>query len=93
MCAMSSVQDTIMLRSEVVWFPRFILVCRQVLNWMNPETDYEPMKRVTQCETRREVQTVLKAHNRPHFDDLVHTQEVRVKKIIALENGHEQLVG
>ena len=45
MCAMSSVQDIIMLRSEVVWFPRFILVCRQVLNWMNPEeTDYEPMK-------------------------------------------------
>ena len=95
MRAMSSVQDPIMLRSEVVWFPRFILVCRQVLNWMNPEeTDYEPMKRITQCETRREVQTILKAYNRPHFDDLVHTQELRVKKIIALENGHErQLVG
>ena len=94
MRAMSSVQDTIILRSEVVWFPRFILVCRQVLNWMNPEeTDYEPMKRVAQCEKRREVQTFLKAYNRPHFDDLVHTQEVRVKKIIALENGHERLVG
>ena len=87
MRAMSSVQD--MLRSEVEWFPRFILVCRQVLNWMNPEeTDYEPMKRVTQCETQRQVQTILKVYNQPHFDDFVHTQEVRVKKIIAIENGH-----
>ena len=99
MRAMSSVQDTsviiIMLRSEVVWFPRFIRVCIQVLHWMNPaETDYEPMQRVTRCENRREVQTVLKAYNRPHLDDLVHTQEVRAKKIIALEHGHErQMVG
>ena len=95
---MSSVQDTIviiMLRSEVVWFPRFIRVCIQVLHWMNPaEKDYEPMQCVTQCESRREVQTVLKAYNRPHLDDLVHTQEVRAKKIIALEHGHErQMVG
>ena len=83
-----------MLRSEAEWFPRFILVCRECLRCMNPEeADYEPMKHVTQCETRREVQTILKAYNQLHFDDLAHTQEVRVKKFIALEDGYKRLVG
>lgn len=70
--------DTIMLRSETQWFPRFITICQ---NWLdhvlNPqETDYEWIRRVTECESRREVQSVLKAYNQLHFDDLVRTQEV-----------------
>ena len=60
---------------------------------MNPEeTDYDPMKRVTQRESKKDVQTILKAYNQPHFDDLVHTQEVTAKKIIAIENGHKRMV-
>ena len=73
-----------------MWFPRFILICQERLRHMNPEeTDFEPMKRVTQCKSKREVQTILKAYNQPQFDDFVHTQEVIAKKIIVIENGHQ----
>ena len=66
-----------MLRSEAKWFPRFVLTCKSHLKWvMNPnEQDYEWMKRVTECESRRLVQSVLQAYNQPHFDDLVHCKQ------------------
>ena len=78
-----------MLRSEAKWFPRFILICQGHLKWvMNPEEqDYVWMKRVTECGSRRQVQSVLHAYNQPHFDDLVHFKQEQVKKIIAIEDG------
>ena len=78
-----------MSRSEGKWFPRFILICEARLQWvMNPlEQDYEWMKRVTECESKREVQTVLQAYNQPHFDDLIHFQKEQAKCIIAIEDG------
>ena len=45
------------------------------------------MKRVTECESKREVQTVLQAYNQPHFDDLIHFQQEQAKCIIAIEDG------
>ena len=77
-----------MLRSEAKWFPRFILICQWRLKWvMNPEEqDYAWMKRVTECGSRRQVQSVLQAYNQPHFDDLVHYQQEQAKKIIAIED-------
>ena len=56
---MLSVQ-TIVLRSEARWFPRFVLICRAHLKWvMNPEEqDYEWMQRLTECSCGRQVQSV-----------------------------------
>ena len=80
---------TIMLRSEVKWFPGFLLICRCHLKWvMNPEEqEYEWMKRVTECESGRQLQSVLQAYNQPHFNDLVHYKQEQAKKIIAIEDG------
>ena len=49
---MPSVCGIIMLRSEVKWFPLFIQLCKNRLQYvMNPnETDYELMRQVTECE-------------------------------------------
>ena len=54
----------------------------QICNESN-KMDYEPMKLVTQCENYRQVRSVLKAYNQPHFDDLVRAQEVFAKKSIT----------
>ena len=85
---MLSVQ-TIMLRSEARWFPRFVFICRTHLKWvMNPEEqDYEWMRRVTECGSGRQVQSVLQAYNQPHFNDLVHFKQEQAKKIVAIEDG------
>ena len=85
---MLSVQ-TIMLKSEVKWFSRFVLICRSHLKWvMNPEEqDYEWMKRVTECGSGRQVQSVLLTYNQPHFSDLIHFKREQAKKILAIEDG------
>ena len=85
---MLSVQ-TIMLKSEAKWFPRFVLICRAHLTWvMNPEEQvYEWMKRVTECGSGRQVQSVLQAYNQPHFSDLIHFKQEQAKKIVAIEDG------
>ena len=77
-----------MLRSEVAWFGRFLLICEARLSWMNPEeTDYVPMQRITQSVSKRQVRSLVKAYNQPHFEDLIHTQEELAKKAIAREYG------
>ena len=77
-----------MLRSEVKWFPRFLLICQSHLRGvMNPEEqDYAWMKRVTECHSWRYVSDVLKAYNQPHFTDLVHYHQGQAQKIIAIED-------
>ena len=58
---------------------------------MNPnEQNYERMKRVIECESRREVQGVLKKYNQPHFDDLAHYQEGSGKKTIAIQQHPQE---
>ena len=59
-----------MLRSEVSWFPRFIPICRFFLQSMNEldcdglqDMDYDVMKRVIQCEGKREVWAIINAYN------------------------------
>ena len=86
---MPSVYRCTMLRSEAIWFPLFIRICGSRLKYvMNPiKTDCEPMKQVTQCENYRQVRSVLKAYNKPHFDDLVHAQEMLAKKAITRDYG------
>lgn len=60
-----------MLRSEVVWFPRFIMICMNLLRWMNTQEEYyEPVKRVTRCKGEQEVRSVIKAYNDEDFEDL-----------------------
>ena len=85
---MLSVQ-TIMLRSEARWFPRFVLICRAHLKRvMNPEEqDYEWMERVTECGSGRHVQSVLLAYTQPHFSDMIHFKQEQAKKIVAIEDG------
>ena len=88
---MPSVCDTVMLRSEVEWFPRFIVICKTRLKYMNPnETDYEPMRQVTECESYRQVRSIVKAYNGEGFDDLVHTQRVLAEKKRERERGREK---
>ena len=77
-----------MSRSEVVWFPRFILICMNLLRWMNPqEENYERVQRVTQCKGEQEVRSVIKAYNDKDFEDLIHCQEVLAKKAIIREKN------
>ena len=78
-----------MLRSEHKWFLRFLLISRSHLKWvMNLEAqDYEWMKCVTECVSGRQVESVLRAYNQPHFHDLVHYKQEQAKKIIAIEDG------
>ena len=79
-----------MVRSEALWFPRFIRCCESYLEHvMNPQQeDYEPMKRVIECENYRQVQTFLKAYNGSDLQCLVQTQQVLAKKAIAREYGN-----
>ena len=53
-----------MLRSEVRWFPRFLLICQSHLKWaMNPEDmNYEAMQQILRCEGRCEVMTFLNSY-------------------------------
>ena len=78
-----------MMRSEALWFPRFLRCCESYLEQvMNPqEEDYEPMKRVIECENYRQVQTFLKAYNGSGLECLLQTQQVLAKKAIAREYG------
>ena len=63
-----------MLRSEVPWFPRFIRICRFFFQFMNEldrdglqDMDYDVMKRVIQCEGKREVWSIINAYNDSFF--------------------------
>ena len=83
---MSSVQVN-MLRSESGWFPRFIAICVARHRWMHPhEEDYDWMKRVSECDSKRQVESVLKEYNHPDFTDGVHSLQETARKIIAIEN-------
>jgi len=88
---MPSVCGIVMLRSEVEWFPLFIHLCKNRLHYiMNPnETDYEPMRQVTECDSYRQVRSILNAYNGEGFESLVHTQQVLVKKKIEREKRDE----
>ena len=59
-----------MLRSEIPWLPRFIRICRFFFQFMNEldrdglqDMDYDVMKRVIQCEGKREVWSIINAYN------------------------------
>ena len=82
---MPSVCD--MLRSEVEWFPLFIHLCKNRLkDIMNPhELDYEPMRQVTECESYRQVMSILNTYNGEGFDYLVHKQRELAEKKIERE--------
>ena len=57
---------------------------------MNPnETDYEPMRQVTECDSYRRVRSITNAYNGEGFESLVHTQEVIAKKKIEREKRNE----
>jgi len=90
---MPSVCDTVMLRSEVEWFPLFIHLCKNRLKYiMNPnETDYEPMRQVTECESYRRVRSILNAYNGEGFESLVHKQQELAQKKIERERRDEFL--
>jgi len=81
-----------MSRSEVEWFPLFIHPCKNRLNYvMNPnQTDYEPMRLVTECDSYRQVRSIINAYNGEGFESLVHTQQVLAKKKIERERGRER---
>lgn len=77
-----------MLRSEAPWFPRFIEICKSRLKyWMNlNEQDYEWMKHVAKCDSKRQVQSVLKEYNQPDNTDWIYSLQETARKIIAIEN-------
>ena len=62
-----------MLRSEVRWFQRFLLICHSHLKWvMNPyDKDYEAMQEILKCEGRREVMTFLNRYKETEFTEWI----------------------
>ena len=84
---MSSVDLNIMLRSEAPLFPRFIgiCVCKHTY-WMNKDNEFYPwMKRVSECESSRQVQDVLKEYNNKEFTDWIHSLQETAKKVAVRE--------
>ena len=83
----------IMLRSEVEWFPLFIHLCKNRLKYIiNPnELDYEPMRQVSECESYRQVRSIINAYNGEGFDYLVHKQRELAEKKIAREKERDEL--
>jgi len=80
---MSSVYGMIM---EQEWFPRFILICKDLLRRMNEhEEEYRPVKAICHCESYRQVLSNLKAYNNDDFENLIHTQQVLAKKAVTRE--------
>ena len=73
-----------MLRSEALWFPRFIRLCESMLKGrMNPEEyDYEPMEQITRCDSMRRVRTIVRAYNNEDFEDWIHCLEEVAKKTV-----------
>ena len=73
-----------MLRSEALWFPRFIRICENMLKGrMNPEEyDYKPMEQITQCDSMRRVRTIVRAYNNEDFEDWIHCLEEVAKKTV-----------
>ena len=80
---MSSVYYLIMERE---WFPRFILICKDLMRRMNEyEEDYKPVKAICQCESYSQVLSIVEAYNNDDFEDLIHTQQVLAKKAVERE--------
>jgi len=71
---------------EREWFPRFILICNDLLRRMNEhEEGYKPVKVICQCESYHQVLSIVEAYNNDDFEDLIHTQQVLAKNAIAQE--------
>ena len=71
---------------EREWFPRFILICKDLLRRMSEhEEDYKPVKVICQCESYSQVLSIVEAYNNDDFEDLIHTQQVLAKKAVARE--------
>ena len=49
------------------------------------EEDYKPVKAICRCETYRQVLSIVEAYNNDDFEDLIHTQQVLVKKAVERE--------
>ena len=78
-----------MLRSEVCWFPRFIRICRFFFQFMNEldrdglqDMDYDVMKRVIQCEGKREVWTIIRAYNDAIFRTRIQAYEELAQALV-----------
>jgi len=73
-----------MLRSEVVWFPYFLRLCKQSRSYLNAQCmDHEDMTRIVEeCPSYREVQTILNQSRETAFKDEIYQQ--RAKKCIKM---------
>ena len=82
-----------MLRSEVEWFPRFLAICKSQLDWCMSERDveYQPMKEVLQCSSKREVQAVLNAYNQENFTDHIQYKLLLAQRLVAREKKYTNL--
>ena len=71
-----------MLQSEVLWFLRFIRICRLFFQFMNEldrdglqDMDYNVMKQVIRCEGKREVWTIINAYSDSVFRGRIQAYE------------------
>ena len=71
-----------MLRSEVIWFPRFILHLKCVLaqlrffrfnSWVT-WIQYETIRKASECESYRELNQLVKDINEEAFTDFIQKQ-------------------
>ena len=55
--------------------------------WMyRHEEDYEWMKCVSECDSKPQMESVLKEYNHPDFTDWIHSLQEMARKKIVIEN-------
>jgi len=63
-------------------FLRFIPICKALLCRRNEhEVDYKTVKAICQCESYRQVLSIMEAYNNKDFEDLIYTQQVLPRKL------------
>ena len=83
-----------MLRSEVVWFPRFIKICKNQLDWWSEDDmDYDALKYIIeQCDCSRRVWDFLMEYNETYFRELIQRWQAIAKKCVKREREHEEFL-
>jgi len=83
-----------MLRSEVEWFPRFIAICKNQLDWWSEnDCDYDALKYIIEhCENSREVWGFLMEYNETYFIELIQRWQSIAKKCIKREREHQEFL-
>jgi len=81
-----------MLRSEVLWFPYFLDLCKESRSYLDAQCmDHEDMTRIVEeCTSYREVQSILNQSRETAFKDEIWDYQRRAKKCIKMMKRAER---